>query len=151
MNGKTTMRPPCFPTRRAVFLGALASTALPAATAALADEDGDPAPLHGTEWHVREIDGKAVAKDWPVTISFDAEGAYFGRACNSFRGSYTTDGSSLSLGPAAATRMACQEPAMSQEQALFEALERIAAFELKRDGALWLLDAGGGNVVIARQ
>lgn len=151
MNGNIAMSPALFPTRRALVLGALAAIALAAARTALADESGDPATLQGGEWRVSEIGGEAVAEDWPVTIAFGDDGAYSGRACNTFRGAYMLEGASLSLGPAAATRMACQEPAMAQEHALFDALERVAGFALQPDGTLRLTDAAGNGVIAARR
>lgn len=138
------MSPSLLTTRRAILLGALAS----AASTALADVD-DLSILRSDEWRVTEIDGEEVAAGFPVTIAFGADGGYSGRACNAFRGSYTAEGTSISLGHAAATQMACAEPAMSQERGLFEALARVASFELKRNGALWLLGADGDRLITA--
>ncbi|HET8929706.1 MAG TPA: META domain-containing protein [Acidimicrobiales bacterium] len=59
-----------------------------------------------------------------VTIDFHADGTVSGRApCNSFDGSFTVDGDSVTIAKIAATMMACEEPVMDDESTLLEALE----------------------------
>lgn len=45
--------------------------------------------------------------------------------------------------------MACPEPMMAQERALFDALAQVAAFSVTRDGALWLSDEAGNRLIEA--
>lgn len=50
------------------------------------------------------------------TITFADDGTYQGMAdCNSIRGAYTLDGSSITISPAATTRMACPEGSLGFE------------------------------------
>jgi copper homeostasis protein (lipoprotein) len=59
--------------------------------------------------------------------------------CNSFSGSFKTDGDLLSFGAIASTRMAC--PYLDQETALFTALAKVARYHITGDH-LELLDLG---------
>jgi heat shock protein HslJ len=92
--------------------------------------------LVGPEW---TFEGSAAGDSFTprlagtqAHITFAADGSVTGHAgCNRFFGSYTVGGSdadgldSLALGPLAATKMACGEPAgvMQQEQRLLQALQ----------------------------
>lgn len=62
--------------------------------------------------------------------------------CNGFFGSYRLAGDAIEIGPLASTGKACPEPIMSDESALFHALEVARAFA--RDGSeLTLTDDTG--------
>lgn len=136
--------------RRALVFALLASAGLVSTGRSFADAEPDEADLlRDVEWRVTEIDGAPVAEGSRVTMSFDADGAYFGKACNNFRGSYTASGNTLSLGRTASTMMACPEPMMAQERALFDVLAQVAAFSVTRDGALWLSDEAGNRLIEA--
>jgi heat shock protein HslJ len=82
----------------------------------------------------------------PVTATFDGETVSGSGGCNSYSASYGTDGSTIDIGPVAATLMACPEPVMAQEQAFFEALELAAEFRVV-EGELVLLDEDGEEVL----
>ncbi len=107
--------------------------------------------LAGTNWHVTGYNnGKqavvSVLRDTTLTLAFADGGKVSGSAgCNNFMGTYQASGSSLSFGPAAATRRMCaQQGVMEQEQQFLRALETVATvshegdrLELRRaDGAL---------------
>lgn len=93
-------------------------------------------------WRITSIGGKPAVGERPPTFSITADSRAGGNGgCNNyFAEADFTDG--LSFGPAAATRMACPEPLMAQEAALFAALGAVADYET--DGhSLRLLDAAG--------
>jgi heat shock protein HslJ len=119
----------------------------PVVTPAEADTGPD---LEGTSWqlisYVNE-EGEAVAAvpDVNASITFQ-DGIVSGTSgCNSFSGSYTLDGTQISIGEVASTLMACPEPLMQQEQGLMAALGEAAAYTIEGDG-LQLVD-GDGNVL----
>lgn len=114
-------------------------------------EAADLAAMQSGEWRIAAIADETVPEGASVTIAFDADAAFHGRACNGFRGFYRVNGRSLTLGRGVSTLMACDEPLMSQENALFAALQRIAGFGIEADGALALTDAAGANLIVARQ
>lgn len=111
-------------------------------------EDGPERPSEATggqealagEWQIIRLGPDAIAKDVNATIEFDAEGAFFGRLCNSFRGSYSLDGMSIAFGQTAATLMACPGPQGEQEKILFAAFETAASYQITEEGMLNLLD-----------
>ena len=101
-------------------------------------------------WRVETIDGAAVAAEQPVAMTFGADGSLSGRACNAFGGSYRVAGGDITFGRIVSTMMACAEPMMAQEHALFSALARAGRYAFAEDGALVLSDAKGDRLVVAR-
>lgn len=107
-------------------------------------------PLTGTRWRLTWYNnGKqaiaSVIKDTEVMLQLRDDGQLAGKACNSYRGGFEQEGDSWRVvGPIAATRMACPEPAGADEQesVYFAALERVARFRINGD-ELTLTDADG--------
>ena len=69
--------------------------------------------------------------------------------CNRFSGTYRIDGSSLSFGALAMTRMTCMSPRDAVERAMTRALETTAGY-MVTDDALELTDAVGTTVLRLR-
>lgn len=109
-----------------------------AVTAAMAD---GVMALQGSEWGLGADDQNGVM------VKFEPEGKVWGRlGCNRFTGTYKQDGLSLSFGPLATTRMACDEAKMKTEQMMSEVLiatQQADITHLK----LVLQDAGGKELV----
>jgi heat shock protein HslJ len=79
------------------------------------------------------------------TAVFSPEGQTNGSAgCNTFFGPYQTSGNSLTIGPLASTRMACDPPIMQQEAAYLAALQNTAQYQFESD-QLVLRDATGAT------
>jgi heat shock protein HslJ len=94
---------------------------------------GDPRDLLTAEevWTVTEIAGEPIVPGTEVTMSFADSGAVAGSGgCNRFTALYELTGEGLSLGPAAATRMACPDDIMAKEQVFF------AVFDVAHGGVL---------------
>jgi heat shock protein HslJ len=93
--------------------------------------------LSGSAWAVTGYNngqGGVVSIDpgTELTAEFSPDGNLSGSSgCNTYRGSYETDGKSLTIGPLASTRMFCEEPGgiMDQELAYLSALATAATFE----------------------
>ena len=80
-------------------------------------------------------------------LMFGADGNASGSTgCNSLSGTYATDGTALTFGPLATTRMACEESLMAQEAAVLEALAAVSGWEIDADGRLHL--TGGTELVL---
>src|SRR5262249_35167247 len=78
-----------------------------------------------------------------LTIQFGADGRVSGSSgCNTFMGPYQTSGASLTIGPLATTRMACEQSIMDQEQAYLAALSATKSYQIAGP-TLTLLDATG--------
>jgi heat shock protein HslJ len=96
-----------------------------------------PPELPGTSWTLVDLAGETVAVS--PTIAFGADGTVSGSAgCNTFNGTYTIDGSAVSFGPLATTRMACPDDVMSVEDAFLLALDGAASWSIGGDGRLVL-------------
>lgn len=109
--------------------------------------------LAGTSWQATGINnGKEAvvsqAGTEAVTLSFGDDGTVSGSGgCNSYSGEYTTDGAgTITLGPLAATEMACEEPAMEIEQSYFAALNEVTSYSLEGT-TLTLRDSSGATQV----
>ena len=97
------------------------------------------ASLDGTSW--------TLTTSPIITLQF-AEGSATGSGgCNQYRATYTDSGSSLTFGPIAATKRACVEPERNrQETEYFDALARVASYEISGD-RLTLRDASGAPLL----
>jgi heat shock protein HslJ/uncharacterized lipoprotein YbaY len=115
---------------------------------------GAPASLlAGGEWVVEDIDRAGIIDRSRATLDFAPDGRLAGRAsCNTYSGRWTLTGESLRIdGLAAAGARACAPSLMAQERRFLERLASVTRFEITREGALRLLDAGGAGSVLARR
>jgi heat shock protein HslJ len=79
------------------------------------------------------------------TAMFGADGQVTGSGgCNSFSGPYRSTSTTLTIGPLASTRIACEQPVMDQETAYLAALERAATYRFD-GGRLVLVDSSGAT------
>lgn len=111
---------------------------------------GDPLGLLVGEWRIELIGGKPVISGSETTLAFDVDGSMHGNAaCNRFFGGYALTGESLTLSPAGATRMACENELMDQEDRFLSALEQVVRFGRTATGQLQLFGADGSVVLTA--
>jgi len=109
-----------------------------AKTAAAEPSGGAGTGLVGA-WNLTEMGPTADFAHLQPTIEFTADGLVSGFAgCNTFSGSYTTDGSTLSWGPLATTKMACQRPGSAVESDYLAALSGVNTWAVESDGRLLL-------------
>jgi len=85
-----------------------------------------------------------------VTATFETDGRFGGSGgCNSYGGTWTLDGQSLTLGEVVSTLMACADnAAMQQETAYFAALRSVTTSQVAGDELT--LDYAGGRLRFAR-
>jgi heat shock protein HslJ len=106
-------------------------------------------PLAGTRWSATFVNGAPVLAGTALTANFGADGSLNGSSgCNSYSGSYSVDGSSLSVSPTIGTGVICPEPdgIMEQEGSFLTTMSSTAAFSME-GGQLYLL-SGAGQAVI---
>lgn len=116
-----------------------------------ADRVENNSSLHDGEWNIIQIGNETTDANFSLpSLRFSADGAFNGKACNSFRGTYTTSEAGLTFGAAAATKMACPEPLMKQEHSLFQAFESVTSYIITDDGSLLLQDKNGATLITAR-
>ena len=88
-------------------------------------------PLWGTAWRLENLAGTGVLDRVKATLEFPTEGRAGGNgSCNRFNGVVTVEGDAIHFGGLAATRMACPEGVMRQEEAYFAALHDAERFEI---------------------
>ena len=102
-----------------------------------------PSALAGN-WTLVALDGGgSVAAQRPPTAEFSANSVSGLAGCNRYRGGFSAGpGGALSIGPLAATKMACRGPLMDLERAFMQRLQAVDGYRLE-DGAL-LLDYDTG-------
>jgi heat shock protein HslJ len=99
--------------------------------------------LPATSWVLVDLDGAEPVGATPPTLAFDETGGVNGSTgCNQYNGEVTIDGSDLSFGPLATTRMACLDnETAAQEQAFLGAMEAVTSYTIDDEGRL-VLDGG---------
>jgi heat shock protein HslJ len=98
--------------------------------------------LGGTSWDLVEMGRTADFARIVPTIEFGADGSVSGfAACNTFSGTFTTDGRTIALGPLATTKMGCERPASAVEAEYLQALSGVRSWSIEPDGRLLLRDA----------
>lgn len=104
------------------------------------------------EWRVEDIAARGIPDGAEITIDFAADGRIAGRGgCNRYNGAYRLQGTALTIGPLAMTRMACVPALMEVEQRFASALAQVGAARIDDSGALILSDATGAAVITARR
>lgn len=100
----------------------------------------------GGSWTLQSIDGEAVSSDLGATAIFGDGGSLTGNGgCNTYTGTYTVDGSSLTVGPLAATLMFC-EGTSDTEHAFLAALQDASSWAV--DGST-LTITGSAELVLS--
>jgi heat shock protein HslJ len=96
--------------------------------------------LPGTSWTLVDLDGAEPIADAVPTMVFGEDGTVSGNAsCNQYNAAVTIDGSELSFGPVAMTRMMCADPAVAEQEVAFTiALESVSSYTIDSDGRLVL-------------
>ena len=106
----------------------------------------------GPVWVVEDIAGAGVIDGSRVTLVLMVDGQAGGSGgCNSYGGSYLLEGRTIRFEPLAATRMACAEALMEQEQRYFDMLAEVGRFAVAADGALLLMTPEGREIRFRRE
>jgi heat shock protein HslJ len=102
------------------------------------------APLAGSEWGFRDETGERTRF---IQFSQDGKATGFG-GCNRFMGGYSEGGSgALTIGPIAATRMACPQPATEKEREFFALLDKVRSATVTHL-ELTLKDKKGETIIV---
>lgn len=127
---------------------------LDAKGAALATLAAQASSIAGTSWNVTMINNGrqavvGIVSDSTVTMVFDTEGRVSGSAgCNRYTAAYHAEGDTLRFSSVAATRLACPDQALTeQEQAFLRALESVATLGFEGD-RLVLRDKDGAMAIV---
>ena len=126
----------------------------------LSGKDGSPAlvfqaagpaqaSIAGSSWTLSSIDGTAVPSGVQVSLAFSADQQVSGSGgCNAYHTGFTVDGSAITFGEVASTKMHCPDPQGSTEAAYFSALAKVTGWALGSDGSLTLSGADGAPALL---
>ncbi len=96
------------------------------------------------EWQIEDVNGAGIIDSSHITITFNEEGRVYGSAsCNRYSSQYELNGDSLTFSHSLATKMACPEALMNQEQKFLETFNEISQFEINENGTLILKSNNG--------
>jgi heat shock protein HslJ len=115
-------------------------------------------PLAGTKWQMQDYANPAITTGMSTVLSGAIPTIEFGEddaspdgaivsgsgGCNTYQGTYTVDGESLTFGPLAATLMACSDPegVMEQEAVFLAQLQSATGYRIDGDQLHILNDKG---------
>ena len=112
-------------------LAAIAA-AKPAEVATPLSVEPETVALWGTAWRLENLAGAAVPDGTQPTLEFASDGRASGNgSCNRFNGVVTVAGSAIRFDGIAATRKACAEATMRQEDVYFAALRQAESYEIE--------------------
>ncbi len=107
--------------------------------------------LQGSEWQPTLLNDTPLPEATDSFIQFRSKGRLAGfSGCNRLMAEYFTDGQAILIGPVAATRMRCDDLAMTMEADLSGALERARTYR-REQTRLVLFDARGNPILELRQ
>ncbi|MCI0395680.1 MAG: META domain-containing protein [Chloroflexi bacterium] len=112
----------------------------------------DGPPFTGTPW--RLVSFGAGAAEPPlagteITAVFDGTQISGSAGCNTYSGSYTLSGATMTVGELATTRMACEQAIMDQENAFLAALSQSSFLAVAVNGDQLILVHDDGTLVFA--
>jgi heat shock protein HslJ len=81
--------------------------------------------------------------DLDAWLRFEGRAVWGRGGCNRFTGGFELGGELFTIGPVAATMMACPGALMAAERGLFAALEATRTFDIEADGTLVLIGPAG--------
>ena len=112
----------------------------------------EPLPLTGTEWRLTTIASETAVSSTiagtEITASFGEDGTVEGSdGCNRYNAGYEVADGTLTFGPLATTKMACEPDVQQQATRFAAALEATAAYEIEGT-SLTLLDEAGSPLLV---
>lgn len=111
---------------------------------------GKPPVVAGSligRWAMADLNGGGAVAGG--TLEFSADTVAGSAGCNRLSGRWTQDGATLSIGPMAATRMACPPPAMQAEQRVLALLAAPLAVLHDGQGGVTLIAQDGRRLRLA--
>ncbi len=153
-------------TRVLAALDATATATTDAGRLRLGDADGapllvyraaEPDALVGTPWSATSVNNgtggvTSLIPGSTITAEFAQDGTVTGSSgCNTYRGEYAADGTSIQIGPLATTKQSCPEPlgVDEQEQQFLAAMQRATELQLEPSGLSLRADDGSLQVAFA--
>jgi putative lipoprotein len=103
--------------------------------------------LANTEWAATAIVGRSMVEAGKSTLRFSPDGRVNGSGgCNTYFGAAKLVDGTLALGPLASTKRLCVSDVQAQEDAFFQAMNRVVG--MRMEGADLALTAADGAVLV---
>ena len=125
----------------------IAVAAIVAAVVWVTADSGGGGTLAGPCWTLTDLDSGGVTGTAPTLELTETDASGTG-GCNTFGGTYTTDGDTISFGPLASTMMACEPPIMEQETVYLAALDGATSYTV--DGETLTTSGDAGTLTYAK-
>lgn len=111
---------------------------------------GDPADLLTAHlWRITALGDADLVDPERLSLNFLEPDRVAGSSgCNRIVGSFNLTGEGLQFGAMGSTMMACEEPLMSQERRMLDALEQVTRFDVTEDGTLVLIGGPDDTVLL---
>lgn len=133
--------------RRTIRLVLVLAVATVVAACGVLGDDNASGGIGGTSWSVTSIDAASTPADARPTMAFEYDGRLSGfSGCNTYTGTFRTDGDRITISKLATTMMACEADKMAVEQAFVAALSAATNWRLTEQGSLELL---GADMIVA--
>ena len=117
-----------------VTYGEAVSTPEPTAEPTAEPPPSTNAGIEDLLWSLKSLGGQSLVPESTITMDL-TDGSTSGTAgCNTYNGPYELSGTSISIGPLATTRKACEQPIMDQENQYLTELQQVEAFSIQSDG-----------------
>jgi heat shock protein HslJ len=111
-------------------------------------------PLEGTTWLVNGIVANQAVTSMPLGVEaslvFEGGNVNVNAGCNTGNGTAEIGEGTVTFGPIALTKMACEGPAMNVESQILQVLQGEATYEVNGT-AMTLTSDGGGLVFVAQE
>jgi heat shock protein HslJ len=104
--------------------------------------------LQSGEWKVSEINMAAATDTNRATLLFGADGKLSGNTtCNTFSGTYTLTGNQITTSQVVATKRACADPKLTDQETKFmRVVQGANSWSIAPDSTLTLTAADGGTI-----
>jgi len=127
--------------RPGLAIASVVLAGLLSACAAMSSNTDAPS-LEGTAWMLATLPGRTLLPGSSISLRFEAGRASGTDGCNRYTVPYTASGSTLQVGSAASTQMACPPEVMQQARAFMASVTGASSYRVDA-GQLQLLGADG--------
>lgn len=106
------------------------------------------ARLTDQEWVVEDIAGDGIVDNTRPSLLFGPDGRLSGHAsCNRLLGSYSVEGSKLTINGLGLTMMSCPPALMNQERRFVDVLNDVRRYRIDASGTLVLTSSTGATII----
>jgi heat shock protein HslJ len=110
-----------------------------------------PPPPYEGEWVVETIDNIKVMPDSQVTLRIERQSVSGLASCNTYRGSFTLNGTTVKVGEFLKTMKTCDSARLNEEDDFLTVLRAVVRYEVHSGDTLELTTADRKTIVAKRR